>query len=66
MAVIGVDTFAPTPAAIGNSAISPTTAAAGQAAATAAAAATTKTQQQAGPQPLNTTGPLGTSVNIVT
>jgi len=65
MAVIGVDSYAPSPAAIGSSAISPVTAAAGQAAATAAAAPAPATGQ-AGPQPLNTTGPLGTSVNIVT
>ena len=69
MAAIGVDTFAPSPAAIGSSVTSPATAASAQVSAAAAVApaptlAATVTATVA--QPLNTTGPLGTTVNIVT
>ena len=64
MAVIGPDSFASTPTPIGSSTTSPVPAATGQAEAVAAAAP--PAPPQTGPQPLNTTGPLGTSVNIVT
>jgi hypothetical protein len=68
MAAIGVDTYAPSPAAIGSSVISPAAAASGQAAAAAAvtpAPTPAATVTTTAAQPLNTTGPLGTNVNIV-
>ena len=67
MALIGIDSYTPSPGTTGASVNVSTPAASAQvnAAATTRTNAGGTTPPQAGPQPLNATGTLGTSVNIV-
>jgi hypothetical protein len=66
MALIGIDSYTPSPGSTGASQTSSSPAAPTQANTPATnAAATGTTAPQAGPQPLNATGTLGTTVNVV-
>jgi len=66
MALIGIDSYTPSPGSTGASQTNSTPAASTQANATTNAAATGATAPQTGPQPLNATGTRGTAVNLVT
>jgi hypothetical protein len=65
MALIGIDSYTPSPGTTGLSVNVSTPAASAQVNATATTTGGGTTTPQTGPQPLNATGTLGTSVNIV-
>ena len=67
MALIGIDTYAPSPGTTGLSVNASTPAASAQVNATATTTPNGggTTAPQTGPQPLNATGTLGTAINIV-
>jgi hypothetical protein len=68
MALIGIDSYTPSPGATGTSVNASTAPASAQVNATATSTTNSggTTAPQTGPQPLNATGTRGTAVNLVT